>query len=101
MAPWLRHGDIVALRSTRRGRPRWGDVVLVQTAAGLRLPRSIWSAGAWRTKGDHAPSWDAAVPVGDILAVAPKNRRPMTALRSLARVLVAGSLARVRRVVYP
>jgi hypothetical protein len=104
MAPRLCDGDVVALRSTRRGCPRWGDVVLVRTPAGLRLHRVIWrgrGGASWRTKGDHAPFSDGVIALDDILAVAPKKRHLAAALVSLLGLVAAGSLARVIRAVRP
>ena len=104
MAPQLREGEVVTLQAARRLRPRWGDIVLVRTPAGLRLHRIVWRSArgqAWRTKGDQAPFWDAAVGSDQILAVAPKTRQPATALRSLLRAVIAGSFTRLARAVCP
>jgi hypothetical protein len=101
MAPRLHHGDVVSLYSARRCRPRWADVVLVKTPAGLRLHRVVWAGRVWRTKGDRAPFWDGPVSAGEILAVAPENRHPLAALLSLGRAVVFGSVTRTARAVFP
>ena len=65
MAPALRPGDLVTVRSTRSCPPRLGDVVLFRAAGGLRLHRLVpglpRDGSLLRPKADRAPHWDAPI----------------------------------------
>jgi hypothetical protein len=104
MEPVLPEGAAVILESAARRRPRWGDVVLVRHAVGLRLHRLVWCPSfgqawralghGWRTQADRACSCDPRATPADILATAlaidgsPHTLRSRTAaLRSLARAV--------------
>ena len=89
MEPRLREGQEVVVSARRR--PRWGDVVLVRQANGLRLHRLVArplfsAAGHWRTQGDRLPGLDAPLAARDVLGtvVDPPSRSRMRALRALA-----------------
>jgi hypothetical protein len=103
MAPAVREGEVVTLVAASRRRPRLGDVVLAATPDGMRLHRLLCasSAGGWRIKADRAPTWDAVVGDGDILATAVavgaagRARPTRSASRWLRSLLaVAGAHAR-------
>jgi hypothetical protein len=96
MRPALEPGDTVVLEPARRTRPRFGDVVLLRQATGLRLHRLVWRPPLlpWRTKGDRAAFCDPALRPEDLLAtvVEAHPRRTSTrsgwsALRSLAEAV--------------
>jgi hypothetical protein len=102
MEPDLCSGDRVVLADPARRPPRVGDLVLVRLPAGLRLHRLIWGPplaprfARWRTKSDRADVWDPPVSpdriLGSVAAIEglPEHgsgRRPVRALRSLARAL--------------
>lgn len=102
MDPHAADGARVHLVAAGRRAPRFGDVVLARTPAGLRLHRLVWPP--WparsrrvRTMADRATCLDPGLPVGDLLAVAvtvegdtrtSASRRRATALRLLLRALV-------------
>lgn len=108
MSPALKAGDTVLIAASRRYRPRFGDIVLVRLAAGLRLHRLVWgwpARGSFgRTKADLAAYWDPPFTGADLLGavvglerdggVQPRPRRLLPALRSLAG---AGRARLVRR----
>jgi hypothetical protein len=59
MAPALRAGDLVRLVSAAKQKPRWGDIVLIESGEGLRLHRLVWSAPFFSlTKADRSVSFD-------------------------------------------
>lgn len=101
MAPLAADGARVRLVGTRRRAPRFGDVVLARTPAGLCLHRVVWpprptGARALRTMADRATCLDATLQPGDVLAVVADveqgghtraARRRSTALRSLLRAV--------------
>ena len=101
MAPHAVDGARVRLVAAGRRAPRFGDVVLARTPAGLRLHRLVWPpwparARRLRTMADRAICLDPGLPAGDVLAVAlaverdgrmAPPRRRATALRSLLRAL--------------
>ena len=99
MAPMLAEGATVCLEPAALRPPRWGDVVLVRQAAGLRLHRLVWRpspGGIWRTQADGSPSCDPRVGAGDVLATAVGvvgSKRPLRsrarALRSLGRAVLS------------
>jgi hypothetical protein len=110
MEPVLPEGAAVILESADRRRPRWGDVVLVRHAVGLRLHRLIWCPSfgqawrtvghGWRTQADGSCSCDPRAAPADILATAlaiegnPDGLRSRTAaLRSLARAVFSRARA--------
>jgi hypothetical protein len=91
MRPILRHGDVVRIVSTANQAPRLGDIVLVKSAAGLRLHRLVWgppfaaTGGQWRTKGDHSSLWDAPVAPEDVLGVVVEVEGPCFGWRAAMR----------------
>jgi len=91
MEPFLKEGSIVTLRSFG-GSVRVGDVVLLRTAAGLRLHRVLLRFGERiRTKGDQGAYLDPASTSSAILGVCEVSDRRLTRLawvvRSLGRLL--------------
>lgn len=102
MTPAVRPGDVVTLVASARRRPRVGDVVLSDAAAGFRLHRLVWiSARGLRTKADGAPTWDALLSVEDLVATATEVRRgeavrdPRSGARAVRSLLaVAAAYAR-------
>ncbi|MGE0452514.1 MAG: S24/S26 family peptidase [Vicinamibacteria bacterium] len=97
MEPAVREGETALLWSAGRRPPRLGDIVLVRTAAGLRLHRLVASLpglGAL-TRADAGLDFDArplellATVVGVAEDPGRRLRRPLRALRS-----AAGALAR-------
>jgi hypothetical protein len=111
MAPALKEGQTVWIAPPGRGRPRWGDVVLVRRPEGVRLHRLLWNrprrptGRAWITKADTAWAWDGRLRPSDVLGVAisvetggleqPISRPP--ALRLLIGLLGAAPIAVWRR----
>lgn len=91
MEPSLKEGSKITLRRFH-GAARVGDVVLLQTAAGLRLHRVLLRFGdRVRTKGDRGIFLDPASSFSAIIGVceATESRlaRLVRAARSLARLL--------------
>ena len=98
MAPALRPGDAVHVVRASDRPPRFGDVVLVRLAEGLRLHRLVWPLfatrrGGRRTRADRGGGLDPAVPpcalLGTVVTVEGGGppRRPSRAVTSLADVL--------------
>jgi hypothetical protein len=98
MAPALRPGDAVHVVRASKRLPRFGDVVLVRQAEGLRLHRLVWPLvairrGDRRTRADRGGGLDPAVPpsalLGTVVAVegGGSPRRLWRAAASLADVL--------------
>jgi signal peptidase I len=59
MRPAIIEGEEVLVADAARRTPRFGDVVLFESAEGLRLHRLVWSVtGFVRTKGDRAQGFD-------------------------------------------
>lgn len=97
MAPALREGARIRLQSPT-GPLRIGDVVLLRTAAGLRLHRVVLKfQGAIRTKGDRGTYLDPAALGKEVIAVwatsEPRWRSLLNVGRSLARLLARPSAA--------
>jgi hypothetical protein len=97
MEPVLREGAVIQVEAPARP-VRTGDVVLVQTPAGLRLHRIVFHVGqTLRTKGDRSVFLDPAVDVRDVVGVwASAESRAGSLLRvgaSLGRYV----LQRIRR----
>ena len=70
MVPALVPGRRVAIVSSARRRPLWGDIVLVRHPEGLRLHRLVWRwpfSRTWLTKGDRAVLCDPRRTAGDVL----------------------------------
>jgi|SRR6185503_12011471 len=97
MEPRLPEGAIVRLEAAGRVPPRWGDVVLVRQAAGLRLHRLVWCpplGAAWRTQADRSPTCDPRLDHTEVLAVATAGaeaaslRSRTAAARGLGRALL-------------
>ncbi len=91
MEPSLPEGSRVTLRSFD-GAPRVGDVVLLHTAAGLRLHRVLLRLGdRVRTKGDQGTYLDPPSPLSAIIGICDPSETRLTrlgrALRSLGRLL--------------
>jgi len=90
MEPSLKEGSRITL-SSFEGAVRVGDVVLLRTAAGLRLHRVLLRFGdRIRTKGDQGTYLDPSSPLSAIIGVCDSNE---TRLTRLARA--AGSLGRL------
>jgi hypothetical protein len=103
MEPALAHGEKVHLVSASRRRPRVGDVVLSRQKQGLRLHRLVFGpplsprGARWRTKADRGRLLDPPLLADDVLASivsvegrpGARPRRPLRALVSLARAVVA------------
>jgi hypothetical protein len=97
---------VVRVKGVGHGRPRFGDVVLVATAEGLRLHRLVWGPplgfSRWRTKGDRAPGFDGPLSpetaLGTVVGVeGPQGLRPVSSpLRALGSLL-RGVAFRLRR----
>jgi hypothetical protein len=97
MEPVLLQGAMIQVEVPARP-VRTGDVVLVQTSAGLRLHRIVLRLGqTLRTKGDRSVFLDPAVDVRDVVGVwASAESRTGSLLRvgaSLGRYI----LGRIRR----
>ena len=97
LSPALAEGETVTLVGPDRRRPRFGDVVLCETSAGLRLHRLVWSPPwglGWRTKGDRARSCDGRIHPRQVLGTAvagagrPLGPRRWLALRSLGAAVL-------------
>jgi hypothetical protein len=101
MSPALAEGERVRLVPLARRRPRLGDVVLFRSEGSLRLHRLVWGpplvrrTAGWRTQADRSslvdPSLAEADVLGTVVAVLgrPYERRPLRALVSLARAVLA------------
>lgn len=105
MQPRLPDGAGLVLAAAHRRPPRFGDVVLVRQAAGLRLHRLVWplvrvraggACGRVRTMADRARALDPAATPRDVLAVVTRVQRdhrwrnvraPWTSARLLLRAL--------------
>jgi len=90
MDPVMTAGEQISLRSPAPP-PLVGDVVLVRTAAGLRLHRVVLRFGEWiRTKGDRGTYLDPAARTTDVVAIADSGetllRKRWQAGRSLIRM---------------
>jgi hypothetical protein len=105
MMPALRDGERIGLDARR---PWIGDVVLVRQAGGLVLHRLIWGPpfdfrGAWRTKADRSPRWDACFAPAQWLATVQRSGGAAVVVSNGARAavsLVAGLLTRIRGVFF-
>jgi hypothetical protein len=108
MTPALRPGDAVHVVRASARPPRFGDVVLVRQAEGLRLHRLVWPIVAMRragrrTRADRGGGLDPAVPpsalLGTVVSVegGRSPRRPALAATSLADVLRRTLRAGLRR----
>jgi hypothetical protein len=98
MAPLLMAGE--AVRVARDAPPRFGDVVLVRLPDGLRLHRVVWppwpNGAGLRTQADRNAALDPRPRPRGVLGVVVgvegderrRVRRPVVALRSLARALL-------------
>jgi len=108
MEPALPSGRIVRVRAAERRPPRWGDVVLVRQADGLRLHRLVWgppvasAVGWWRTKADRGPALDARVRREDVLGtvVAVEGGR-LARLGPTVTSLAGAIFARIRQFLRP
>jgi len=99
MAPALRPGDAVHVVPASVRPPRFGDVVLVRHAEGLRLHRLVWPPlaairrGGRRTRADRGGGLDQRVPAAALLGTVVEvegggtPRRRTAAARSLLDVL--------------
>jgi len=89
MEPSLKEGSRITLRRFD-GVVRVGDVVLLRTAAGLRLHRVLLRFGdRIRTKGDRGTYLDPASPLSAVIGVCETNETRLTRL-----VRAAGNLGR-------
>jgi hypothetical protein len=100
MTPAAPEGGRVTLVDARRRRPRFGDVLLVRTPAGLRLHRLVWpprpsSAARLRTLADRGAALDPALAPEDVLAVAAAVERDGQRVSPRGRLLAARGLLRV------
>ena len=90
MEPSLKEGSKITLRRFD-GVVRVGDVVLLSTAAGLRLHRVLLRFGdRIRTKGDRGTYLDPSSPLSAVIGVCETNENRFTRL-----VRAAGNLGRV------
>lgn len=90
MEPSLKEGSKITLRRFD-GVVRVGDVVLLRTAAGLRLHRVLLGLGdRIRTKGDRGIYLDPSSPLSAVIGVCETDEDRFTRL-----VRVAGNLGRV------
>ncbi len=90
MEPSLREGSKITLRRFD-GVVRVGDVVLLRTAAGLRLHRVLLRLGdRIRTKGDRGTYFDPSSPLSAVIGVCETKESRLTRL-----VRATGSLGRV------
>ncbi len=105
MQPRLREGAEIVLVSVSRRPARWGDVVLVRQAAGLRLHRLVWplwptrarlgaASRRLRTMADRARAVDPALGDQDLLAVVVQVEHDAGGQAARARWLSARLLLR-------
>ena len=110
MGPAWARAEGVLVASVSQREPRWGDVVLFERWGRVYAHRLIFRFGdyCW-TKGDARWAWDRPPPRrGELFAVAtalvtiqgarkPLRRSRWTALRQLARALIAWPFLGMRR----